>query len=264
MQARSFALAAASIGALAAFVAGSTSTQRYRVNTTNEATLDLTALGGQTQHQNSKLTTFYTVALSDSASGQTVHATLDSVAVDADSTSMPPPAPMRDSARGATVTAFLGAGGVVSDLKIGTQNPLAMQLLPLFQNFYPRMKASARVGDKWTDTVEYDTPQGTAGKVHTKAIANWVVTAEEQHDGIKARKVQSAYSWARNGTIEGPQGSVTLDGTATGAATYWVAADGKMLGANLGEDAAMTITVAQAPAPIPVKSKNTVIISAIK
>ena len=252
MQARPFALAAASVGALAAFVAGSTSTQRYRVNTTNEATLDLTALGGQTQHQNSKLTTFYTVALSDSASGQTVHATLDSVAVDADSTSMPPPAPMRDSARGATVTAFLGAGGVVSDLKIGTQN------------FYPRMKPTARVGDKWTDTVEYDTPQGTAGKVHTKAIANWVVTAEEQHDGIKARKVQSAYSWARNGTIEGPQGSVTLDGTATGAATYWVAADGRMLGANLGEDAAMTITVAQAPAPIPVKSKNTVIISAIK
>mgnify|MGYP001602852476 CR=1 FL=1 len=56
----------------------------------------------------------------------------------------------------------------------------------------------------------------------------------------------------------------TLDGTATGAATYWVAVDGRMVGATMNENAAMTITVEQAPAPIPVKSTNVVTISSIR
>ena len=264
MQVRPIALAALSVSVLAGFVAGGTSTQRYRVDSSNQATLDLTALGGQIQHQGAKLSSFYTVALTDSAAGKALLATLDSVHVDTDSSLAPPPPALVDSAKGASASAFLDAGSRVSALKVASQNPLAQQLLPLFQNFFPRMKASAKLGDKWTDTVEYTTPQGSAGDVHTKAVANWVVTAIEQHDGVQARKVQSAYSWARNGTIEGAQGKVVLDGTATGAATYWVAADGRMIGATMNEDASMTITLDQAPAPIPVKSTNIVTISAIK
>ncbi|HET7023876.1 MAG TPA: hypothetical protein VFI39_01570 [Gemmatimonadales bacterium] len=264
MLVRPIALAALTVGVLAGFATDATTTQRYRVDTTNTAELDLTALGGQIQHQGAKLSSFYTVALTDSAIGKALRATLDSVQVDTDSSSSPPPAAMADSARGATATAFLSAGGVLSNLAVATENPLAQQLLPLFQNFYPRMKSTAKVGDKWTDTLDYSTPQGTAGDVHTKVVANWVVTAEEQHDGVKTRKVQSAYSWARNGTMNGAQGKVSLDGTATGAATYWVAVDGRMVGATMNENAAMTITVEQAPAPIPVKSTNVVTISSVK
>lgn len=264
MQVRPIALAALAVSVLAGFAADATTTQRYRVDSSNNAVLDLTALGGQTQHQGAKLSSFYTVALTDSAAGKALRATLDSVQVDTDSSSSPPPAAMADSARGATATAFLNAGGVISGLAVATQNPLAQQLLPVFQNFYPRMKATAKVGDTWTDTLDYSTPQGTSGDVHTKVVANWVVTAEEQHDGVKTRKVQSAYSWARNGSLEGAQGKVTLDGTATGAATYWVAVDGRMVGATMNENAAMTITVEQAPAPIPVKSTNVITISSIK
>ncbi|MGH7591618.1 MAG: hypothetical protein ACREL2_09270 [Gemmatimonadales bacterium] len=264
MQARPIAFAALTVSVLAGFASDATTTQHYRVDSTNTAELDLTALGGQTQHQGAKLSSFYTVALTDSAAGKTLHATLDSVQVDTDSSTSPPPAAMADSARGATATAFLNAGGVISNLAVASENPLAQQLLPVFQNFYPRMKAGAKVGDKWTDTLDYSTPQGAAGSVHTKAVANWVVTAEEQHDGVKARKVQSAYSWARDGSLEGQQGKVGLSGTATGAATYWVAANGGMLGATMSENANMTITVEQAPAPIPVKSTNVITITSVK
>lgn len=264
MQVRPIALAALTVSVLAGFASDATSTHRYRVDSTNTAELDLTALGGQTQHQGAKLSSFYTVALTDSAAGKTLHATLDSVLVDTDSSTSPPPAAMADSARGATATAFLNAGGVISNLAVASENPLAQQLLPVFQNFYPRMKSAAKVGDKWTDTLDYSTPQGAAGSVHTKVVANWVVTAEEQHDGVKARKVQSAYSWARDGNLEGAQGKVALNGTATGAATYWVAADGAMLGATMNENANMTITVEQAPAPIPVKSTNVITITSVK
>lgn len=262
MSARPLALAAASLCTLAAFADGSP-TRHYRVQTRTEAVVDLTALGGPPQNQDSKTTAFYAVALADSAGGRSLHVSLDSITVDPESTTTPVPAAILDSARGASATGFVAAGGTVSNLKVASENPLAMQLLPVFQNFYPRMKPTARV-DKWTDTVEYDTPQGKLGSLHTKTIANWVVTGEELHDGVSARKVQSAYSLARNGTITGGQGQVTIGGTATGAATYWVSADGGMIGADLTEEASMTLTMAQAPAPIPVKSKNHITIAVLK
>ncbi|MGB7213101.1 MAG: hypothetical protein WBC97_10810 [Gemmatimonadales bacterium] len=264
MLVRPIMFAALTVSVLAGFATDATTTQRYRVDTTNSAELDLTALGGQMQHQGAKLSSFYTVALTDSAAGKALHATLDSVHVDADSTVPTPPAGIVDSARGATATAFLNTGGVISSLAVGSKNPMAQQLMPVFQNFYPRMKSTAKVGDKWTDTLDYSTPQGATGSIHTHVVANWVVMAEEQHDGAKTRKVQSAYSWARDGTVDGPQGKVTQNGTATGSATYWVAVDGGMVGATMNEKAALTITVEQAPAPIPVTLTNVVTISSLK
>ncbi|MGH7733325.1 MAG: hypothetical protein ACREOE_06385, partial [Gemmatimonadales bacterium] len=82
MQARPIAFAALTVSVLAGFASDATTTQHYRVDSTNTAELDLTALGGQTQHQGAKLSSFYTVALTDSAAGKTLHATLDSVQVD--------------------------------------------------------------------------------------------------------------------------------------------------------------------------------------
>jgi hypothetical protein len=260
MQARPFAFAALAVGALAAFTAAQ-STQRYRVEVASETTVDLTALGGPVQHQNTTSNAYLTIAMSDTVGGRRLLATLDSLVPDSTS---PIPASMLDSARGRTATAFLSDAGRLTELSADTTSPIAGSVFPILHNFFPRARASAKVGDKWTDTLEYASEKGPSGGVNVRMVANWVVMGNEVHDGVQARKILAAYSSARSGTIEGPQGSMSLDGTGTGNATYWVTPAGALVGGTLTEDVQMKITSAGAPAPIPLTTKSTITISGIK
>ena len=52
-----------------------------------------------------------------------------------------------------------------------------------------------------------------------------------------------------------------LEGTGTGAGTYYVSKDGRYLGGTNTVNSNMTITMAQAPAPIPLKALTTITVS---
>ena len=261
MQARPIVLAALTIGALAAFASAATTTTKYRVDITREAKVDLSAMGQPEQDQKTTTVAFLTLALTDTAGGRSVAASVDSLRPDS---MLGVPKEVVDSARGASASAFLSAAGRVSNIKAHSDNPIAAGVFPLLNTIFPRMKAGAKVGDAWTDTLDYTSPSGQSGNVSIRMVANWVVMPDEMREGQKARKVQAAYSLAQSGQLSSPAGEMTLAGTGTGSATYWLSADGHLSGAQFSETGASTISSAQLPAPIPVKSTSTVTVSTLK
>ncbi|MFI5235434.1 MAG: hypothetical protein ACHQXA_06975 [Gemmatimonadales bacterium] len=261
MQARPIVLAALTIGAFAAFTAAATMTTKYRIDITREAKVDLSAVGQPEQDQKTTTVAFLTVALTDTAGGRSVLAKVDSLRPDS---ALGVPQQTIDSARGASASAFLSAAGRVSSIKPLNDNAIAAGVFPLLNTLFPRIKGGAKVGDAWTDTLDYTSPTGQAGSVNVRMVANWVMMPDEMRDGQKARKVQAAYSLAQSGQLSGPAGEMNLAGTGTGSAIYWLNADGRLSGAQFSETGASTISSAQLPAPIPVKSTSSVTVTALK
>ncbi|MEK7380168.1 MAG: hypothetical protein AAB075_04080, partial [Gemmatimonadota bacterium] len=80
--------------------------------------------------------------------------------------------------------------------------------------------------------------------------------------GTTARRVQPASSYLLKGAVLTPGGPADMEGKGTGAAVYFVAADGRVLGSTTKGDA--MVTMASAPAPIPVKTSTTVTITVLR
>lgn len=259
MRTRPFTLLALSLGALTAF-ADAPSTTHYRIDIARDQTVQLSVLGQPDRTQHLTTAAFVTVALADSAGGHTVGFLIDSIQVDS---SLGIPKAVVDSTRGADATTFLSATGVPSEITPHKTAPLASGIFPLLHHLYPRIKGGAKVGSSWTDTLAFTSKQGTAA-VDVKMVANWVVMGNETKDGQPTQKVQEAYSISQSGQITNPQGTLTLAGSGTGAATYWVTADGRLIGQQLAESLSSTLSSPDLPAPLPVISKTTVTTAAIK
>ena len=257
MSARPILFAAVTLSFFAGWAAEAPRTTKYKVESKVEQIIDLTAVGQSEQRTNIELANFLTITLNDTSGGQTVHAVLDSITKPA--ANPIPDQAMLDSARGRTWHALLTTDGKISGVK-RVDSTSAGQVSDLISNFFPHTKPGAKVGDQWTDTTETTSSQ-EGQSLTTRTVTNYSVTGTETRNGARALKIATAFSLAQTGEITQGGQSLSVEGTGTGTATYFVTSDGRYLGGNSVTSAELQITAASIPAPIPVQVKNTTTVS---
>lgn len=261
MQARPLLTALLVVTGLAAFAAPITppTTLRFKVTETNHQVVDLSAFSQPEQVTHIVTSTFVSVTVTDSAEGRSYRLVIDSAKADTVNSPQPIDPAVFDSMRGISATGWMGADGRMQNIVgVGERGGQAVNIL---RSLFPRMAPRARVGDQWTDTTEITGQgQGLMGGAVTRRITNWAVSGEQTVNGVKARKVDAAFSQSISGEMQSGQGTMAIDGTGTGTSTYFMAADGRQMGANTSMSIQISITIPQAPEPIPV---NGTIISVV-
>lgn len=227
-------------------------TTRFRVETNIEQVIDLSVVGQAEQRNNLALVNFLTITFDDTTGGQTIHAVLDSV-VKASDSPVPEQASL-DSVRGRTWHALLAPDGKISGVK-RVDTTSSGQVSDLIANFFPHVRPGAKVGDQWTDTTETTSDQEGQSLV-TRTVTNYSVTGTEMRNGARALKLETAFSLAQTGEINQAGQALSVDGTGSGTATYFVTQDGRYLGGTSTTNANLEITAASIPAPIPIQVKN--------
>lgn len=264
MQARPLLTALALVAGATAFAApaGPATTQRLKITSTNHQVIDLSAFGQGEQVTHLVTSTYVTVTAADSAGGRAVRLVVDSAKADSVESPQPIDPAIFDSLRGAVATGWVAADGRIQDVN-GT-GARAAQVAGLLRNLFPRMTPRAKVGDRWTDTTETTgEAEGLPPGTTSKRITNWSVSGEEMVSGVKARKVETAYSQSVSGEILSQNGSIGLDGTGTGSATFLIAPDGRQVGYRSNSSLELSLAVPQAPEPLPLKLSSAVIATPI-
>jgi hypothetical protein len=259
MTVRPMLFTALTVSFLAGWAADAPRTTRYRVETKVEQVIDLSAVGQAEQRNDLTLANFLTITFDDTVGGQAIHAVLDSIVKL--STGPMPPQDSLDGARGRTWHALLAPDGKISDVKrvdTTSSGPVG----DLITNFFPRVRPGAKVGDQWTDTTETTSDQDGQA-LTTRTVTNYSVTGTEARNGARALKVETAFSLAQTGEINQGGQSLSVDGSGSGTATYYVTQDGRYLGGTSATTAELQITAAAIPAPIPVQVKSTVTVTTI-
>ena len=265
MQVRPIVTALALVAGATAFAAPTTPPAPFRYTLTEviHREVDLTAAGAGKQVEHASLTRFVSLTFGDSAGGRTVRLVVDSVRLDTIQSQAPIDQAALDSLRGVSATAWIGADGtlqqVQSDSARGTIAATALT------SFFPKVAPGVRVGTHWSDTTE---SRGTGDQLlaasTVRRITNWAVNGEVPVGGIKSRKIEAAFSQSVTGELQTPQGAVGIDGTGTGSATYFMAADGRPMGMTSTLTLALTVSTSQLPEPIPVSGVNTTTITPIR
>jgi hypothetical protein len=224
-----------------------TLTARYKVAQRIFQEVDATALGGGKQGFVVKTTSFVQLTLTDTTGGRSVKVVIDSIRGD----SLPPGAPgdMLAKAAGVVVTGFVDGKGKLSNVKASSEAG-GLQLSSLVSQLLPPLRSPLKVGDAWTDTTE--TANGvSSGTMTTRTVTNFKVTGTETRGGVKASKIDGAFSSAIAGTQETPGGSADIEGTGTGTSSYFVAPDGKLVGGTSASTSNLNVTLAAQGATLP-------------
>ncbi len=230
---------------------------KYRVDYKSHQIVDLSPFGQGEQRQSFGWSSFLKITLTDTAGGRTMHAVVDSISVDSGSQI---PAGVFDSVKGAAWLGFVSPEGRVSGLKMVERREGGEQLQGVLASFYPRVKKGAKVGDKWTDTLDVARESGNS-TMSTRTVTNYTLSGTETRAGSKALRIDAAFSLAQTGVVESPQGAVNLDGTGTGTGSYYVATDGRFLGGSSTTKADITAVVPSAPSPIAIKDSSTITVT---
>ncbi len=247
MIARPWIVAALSLGTLTAWSPSTAPTPKhYRVELKTLQVVNLTAMGQPEQRVEVTATGYVTITSTDSGGGQAVTVILDSLQL-APGAPIPPDAVK--AAAGATWHGFRQPSGRVNNLKLDGENPVAATVGGILAQIFPPLKAGTREGASWTDTT--DTDAGAAG-VMVRTVTNFQ-TSSDSYNGAKVLKLAGASSSAISGSQEGPQGSMSFEGTGSGTATWFVGADGTALGATYSSKQSLAITAAVSPEPLPVE-----------
>jgi hypothetical protein len=247
MIARSWIVAALSLTTLTAWSPSSApTTRRYKVDVKTLQVVNLTAIGQTEQRVEIASTGFVTITTTDSAGGQAVTIVLDSLQV---APGAPIPADAAKAAAGATWHGFRPASGRVKGLKLEGDNPVASTVAGILQEIFPPLKAGTKEGATWTDTTDTDT--GNSG-ILVRTVTNFQ-TSNDTYNGAKVLRLAGASSSAISGTQEGPQGSMSFEGTGSGTITWLVGSDGFSLGSTYSSKQSLSITAAVSPEPLPVE-----------
>jgi hypothetical protein len=247
MQSRMLMAGALFSGAMMipALHAGSVTT-RYKVAQQVTQDVDATAAGGPKQHSVVKFTSYVVLTLTDTTGGRSIRMVIDSI--HGDSLPAGAPAEMLAKAKGAVVTGFVDAKGKVSGVK-ANGDAGGLPLTNLVSHLVPPMRPPLKLGDAWTDTTSSD---NDAPGMSTRTVTNYKVTGAETRSGVKASKVDGAFSSSIVGTQETPGGSADIDGTGTGTVTYFIAPDGKVVGGTASSTSNLNVTLAAQGVSLPV------------
>ena len=235
-------------------------TTKYRIETKNETTVDLSGFGQPPQQISISLVSWIAVTLSDTTGGRIVHVVVDSMKYAGT-------APLitqatADSAKGGILHGFVDPRGRVKNL---TQQPNTNAFLPdvqgVIHSLFPRVKSGAKSGEGWMDTVEV-TNTTNGANLTSKFLINYTAGGLEQVAGMSALKLSAASSASVTGTMENPQaGTMEVEGRITGSSTSLVATDGRYLGGTSNSTSDQTLKSAMLPAAIPVKVVRSVLVT---
>jgi hypothetical protein len=247
---------------LCATVAASASAQttaRYRVETSNETTVDLSSVGQPNQLATFTLVTWIAVALRDTAGGRSLTVTVDSMRFEG---IVPGLSQLTaDSARGATITALVDPESKLKQLVIRPENPLLTDLEGVLHGLFPRFKAGARSGETWTDSLEiFNTTSGA--NLVSNYLIHYEAGAGETLHGVPGTRVSSRVSANVKGTMENPMvGSMEVTGTIRGESSFVMDGSGRYLGGTGKSSSEQLLRIPMAPSPIPVQTARSVTVS---
>ena len=212
-------IAAVTAAALVASPSGAAETLRYRIQQQIDQVVDLTAMGQAEQVLSAVYDVFLTIEVTDSAGGRAVKATVDSVI----------PGPGADNpALAGVINAFKdlhGAGFVDAEGEaegfVDVDSTRGLQLRGLVDGLFPKVKAGAKAGDNWSDTVS-TTDTVPTGITTRNSVTNHVATAGEG-GGLR---ISSTSAYSLSGTV---QGDLPIEGKGNSTAEVHVAPGGWLL-----------------------------------
>lgn len=237
-------------------------TTRYKIELKSETTIDLSVLGAPVQVQTVNLSAWMMVRLADSGGGRSLFVKVDSMLFDG---TAPVTRESLDSVKGAEVRGFVNGSNKLSNLTVTpSTSMLAGQVQGLMHNFFPRMKAGAKVGETWLDTTTVRDETG-GNNTTTVVVTNYTAGGVESQAGVAAVKLATTGTSTVTGTLESPAtGTMELEGNGTSTGTVFVGPDGRLLGITSSANHDQRIKLSMAPALIPVKTIQTVIVTVVR
>jgi hypothetical protein len=133
------------------------------------------------------------------------------------------------------------------------------QIIGSFQNFYPRLPAGGlAVGAVWIDTVT--TTDRTVVEVTTKSINNARAVDWEQRNGTRCLRLEVSSIYTLAGAGEQGGQVMELAGSGTRSTVQFLAADGRYLGGEVRDSAAIAITLPIQNTTVPIRqvSRSTI------
>lgn len=212
-------IAAVTAAALVASPPGSVETLRYRIQQQIDQVVDLSAVGQAEQVLSAAYDVFVTLEVTDSAGGRAVKAVVDSV-VPGPGADNPALAGMINTFKELSGAGFVTAEGEAEGFD-DVDSARGPQLRGLVDGLFPKLKAGAKAGDSWSDTVS-TTDTVPTGITTRNAVTNHVAAAGE--DG--GLKVSSRSAYSLSGTV---QGGLPLEGKGNSTAEVHVAPGGWLL-----------------------------------
>ena len=237
-------------------------TTRYKVEVKSETTIDLSVLGAPVQVQTVNLSAWMMIRLADSAGGRSLFVKVDSMLFDG---TAPLSRESVDSVKGAEVRGFVTASNRLSNLTATPSTSVLLgQIQGMMHNFFPRVRAGAKVGDSWIDTTTVRDETG-GNNTTTVVVTNYTAGGVEAHAGVTAVKLGTKGTSTVTGTLESPTtGTMEVEGTGSSTGTVFVGPDGRLMGITSSINHDQRVKLAMAPALIPVKTVQTVIVTVIR
>ena len=234
---------------------------KYRIETRNETTIDLSGFGVPSQQQNFSLVSWIAVSLTDTVGGRTLHVVIDSMRYEGAIEGIGQAT--ADSAKGATVHGLVDPNGRVSNLVSRPENVLLAEIHGVAHGFFPKVRTGAKSGDGWSDTLEVTNTANGANVKSTYSIA-YTSAGQENVAGLAALKLSSVSNATLVGTIQNPaMGTMQVEGKIKASGTSFIAPDGRYLGGTSSMTGDQLLKSAMAPAPIPVKTVRTTTITVL-
>lgn len=231
-------------------------TTKYRIDTRNETTVDLSGFGQPSQQVNFSLVSWIAVTLSDTTGGRLVHVVVDSMRYDGTVPQISQAT--ADSAKGGVLHGFVDPNGRIKNLTARPDNVFLSDVQGALHSFFPKVKAGAKSGEGWSDTVEV-TNTASGANLTSKFLINYTAAGQENVSGMVALKLTSANTATISGTLQNPQaGTMEVEGKVTGTGTSLVGEDGRYFGGSSNSTSDQNLKTPMAPAPIPVKVLRTV------
>lgn len=182
----------------------------YRIEAKTTSEQDLTSMGRGKLTGGLATTAFVSVTLTDSAEGQIVRVTVDSMKLEPTgqmTTALPLAAagPVADSARGSFVRSYAVRGALRGAPQASNASPALATIVQAMNVFFPGLRSAMKVGDSWADTTNVDTPvqgNGVTGRQTGRIVATWKVTGME--DGafvLDGTALTTMVSNASNGSV---------------------------------------------------------------
>jgi hypothetical protein len=231
-------------------------TLKYRIAQTTEQTVDATAAGQGEQKVRIGYVAFLTVVLDDSAGGRTVRATVDSISADslADANFVAPIL----SAKGTTGTGFVDTAGKLNGFESAdTAQAIQMGTLRgLVTSLFPKVKATAKAGETWTDTTQTTDSVGP-GPTTRSAVTNYKASAGTA-SSLKY-DMTSSYSVAGSAA-----NGVVYEGSGRNVGSFQRAPEGYMVEGTFNDNSDLSLTHPSLTEPMPVANVSTVSIALLK
>lgn len=236
-----------------------TVTTKFRIESKNHTSVDLSMFGQPNQEGDVNITAWIRLTLSDTTGGRIVHIVVDSAKLDGVS---PLTQASADSAKGGTIHGVLEGGARPKSLaSVPASNPVLAEIQGIVNGMFPKIKPGAGPGDTWSDSSDVT---NSGGGQQTKTVFAMQYTAGEKETvaGMPAMKITATTNSKISGTLDNPQmGTMEMEGQGTGTASFSTGADGRFLGGTLASTINTQVKAAMAPAPIPVKSVRSVTVT---